>query len=129
MKRLIATILLIIYFVASSGATVQLHYCMDKLVSWGLDGPSTKKCTGCGMDKKGHNGCCHDENKLIKIEKEHKASFLLLKFSYLSLSLIAPLNLNDAPLVSDRVLFIPSVHAPPRASKVPTFLAVCNFRI
>ena len=36
MKKLLITILALVYLTVSSGATVNLHYCMGKLMSWDL---------------------------------------------------------------------------------------------
>ena len=129
MKRLIATIFLVIYFVTSSGATIQLHYCMDKLMSWDVNGSSQSKCGTCGMKKKGHKGCCHDENRFIKIEKAHQASTLLYflqKFNPEFSSIALP---NSIGRVVNPILSHPSNHAPPGLLKVPLYISNSVFRI
>jgi hypothetical protein len=75
MKKIVATIFLLTYFVGSSGATIQLHYCMDKLIGWSLSSKEKSRCGKCGMEKKIQKGCCHDESKLVKLDKAYKASF------------------------------------------------------
>jgi hypothetical protein len=129
MKRLIATICLLCYFGASSGATIQLHYCMDKLVSWSLNTKEKFKCSVCGMQKKGHKGCCHDDNKQIKIEKDYKASGIIYDFSGISLlPLKYPTEVQTLHSLIDTEIYTFS-HAPPRTLKVPAYLSNRVFRI
>ena len=130
MKKFFVTILALIYLTVSSGATVHLHYCMGKLMSWGLSDKEAGKCGTCGMQKAGHKGCCHDEQKLVKSEKDQKkpeAAFQSLKistdaiaFNYVELPLLYP---------SSTVLENPTAHAPPRLGTVPIFVLNCSFRI
>ncbi|HEY4206556.1 MAG TPA: hypothetical protein VGM31_07085, partial [Puia sp.] len=80
MKKVLVTILAFLYLSTSMGATVHLHYCMGKLVGWGLLDNGGKACLSCGMLKQAAGdgcmvamkGCCHDEQKLIKNEKDQK---------------------------------------------------------
>ena len=78
MKKLLATILAVVYLTASAGASLHLHYCMDKLVGWTLwsNGAKEDSCSKCGMAKTEatDNGCCKDEHKLIKLKDVHKAA-------------------------------------------------------
>lgn len=54
------------------GATVHLHYCMEKFVGWSFwHDEKDNECGKCGMtEKKG--GCCKDEHKQIKIEADQQ---------------------------------------------------------
>jgi len=85
MKKLLITITALVYFAVSSGATVNLHYCMGKLMSWDLSAKSKGKCDSCGMEKTGHKGCCHDEHKQLKVEKDQKVSESAFQFLWLAL--------------------------------------------
>lgn len=76
MKKLFVLILSILYLGSSVGATINLHFCMNKLVSWGIShvehgGSST--CDFCGMMKDGEtdNGCCKDEQRQVKLDIAH----------------------------------------------------------
>jgi hypothetical protein len=138
MKKFFATILTLIYLSTSVGATVHLHYCMGKLVSWGLSDNESKKCTFCGMPKNsmaGHcmavkGGCCKDEHKHLKINKDQKATVSAYKFLSLSFNRVPGdfANLPDSYVASD-ILGYPTTNAPPEINKVPVFLLNCNFRI
>jgi hypothetical protein len=69
MKRLLALILSFSFIAASSGASVNIHYCRGKVsaVSWSiLPTPSCK----CG--KKTMKGCCKTETRLVKLTDNAK---------------------------------------------------------
>ena len=130
MKKFLITIWPIVYITASCGATIHLHYCMGKLESWGLSAKHDAKCSACGMHKTGHKGCCRDEQKLVKIEKDQKISESAFQFLIIS---------SDAATISSpicSIIFSSSIvikdqtaHAPPRSGVVPVFILNCNFRI
>src|ERR1700744_5183401 len=72
MKRLLVTILSILYMASATGATIHVHYCMGKLISASFVHHGADKCGRCGMKRtaKG-NGCCKDEHKTIKASDQH----------------------------------------------------------
>ncbi len=72
MKKILVSILAVFYLASSVGATVHLHYCMDKFIDWSLAKGDGDKCNKCGMEKDG--GCCKDEQKLVKNNTDQKAS-------------------------------------------------------
>ena len=130
MKKVVATIFLLTYFVASSGATIQLHYCMDKIVGWSLASKGKAKCEKCGMAKKGHKGCCHDENKIIQVDKDHKASFN--SYELFKLQQLSPTNSLEKLVsinVFNPVTSFPTNNAPPILQTVPIYLSNSVFRI
>ncbi|MHA4807891.1 HYC_CC_PP family protein [Flavitalea flava] len=137
MKKFITAILAILYLGTSIGAPLHLHYCMGKLVSWGLIDHEAKNCGNCGMLRKMNAkqcatkmNCCKDDHKLIKSDKDQKVSssaYELLK--------IHPdaLVLNYGSLADTAVNSFstehPNANAPPQRGKVPLFLLNRNFRI
>jgi hypothetical protein len=138
MKKLLVTILAFVYLSTSMGATMHLHYCMGKLASWGLIDKEGKNCATCGMAKKTSNpgcvtaktGCCKDEHKLIKTDKDQKVPQSDLQFSKIFAEALAAHNpaLLVSPFSSLAVAF-PNSNAPPLTSKNPIFLLNRNFRI
>lgn len=72
MKKLLAAILLSIYFFFSTGFVVSLHYCMDRLASAQVGTSLGDKCDYCGMQKDGH--CCRDEVRVVKVQSLHLAA-------------------------------------------------------
>ena len=73
MKKTLLILLAIVYLASSAGATLQFHYCMDKLVGIGLHGSDSAMCAKCGMKKQ--EGCCKDEAKQIKLSDDQKPAF------------------------------------------------------
>ena len=71
MKKILVSIFAVFYLVSSVGATVHLHYCMDKFINWSLL-KGGEKCNKCGMEKDG--SCCKDENKFVKNNIDQKVA-------------------------------------------------------
>jgi len=138
MKKALATILAIIYLSTSMGATIHLHYCMGKLVAWGLLDRDNKDCVSCGMPKQqasegcmvAMKGCCHDEHKQIKNEKDQKADQASLEYAKI-FTPVAILSYNTwtDPFVASPVQTLPVIKGPPLITDIPVFLRNCNFRI
>lgn len=131
MKKFIVTILAFLYITASVGATVHLHYCMDKLVNLGLWHNNDKKCGKCGMAKsqEKENGCCKDEHKQVKLESDHKGAATYLLSELISFALPTPVfELPDInlPTVTEQN---PLSHAPPRSGDIAVYIRNCVFLI
>ena len=140
MKKLLVTILALVYLTASVGATVHLHYCMDKLVSWGFAHEKSDKnsCPYCGMNKTAGDkhcsqeskGCCKDEQKQIKGEKDQKISENGFDVSKLAIQSVTHSSLTvDNVNVFTTSIEYPLTHAPPRSKTISLFVRNCVFRI
>lgn len=133
MKRFLLLILSVCYLTASSGAVVHLHYCMDKLIGWGLweNKDKADKCDKCGMAKSGKKkSCCKDENKFVKIEKDQKTTEASFKLSQ-PVTAVAAVNLifnTPVYFLSSATIYTES-NAPPLSALADTYLLNCNFRI
>ncbi|MDX3916875.1 hypothetical protein H8S90_01475 [Olivibacter sp. SDN3] len=133
MKKILLIILTFFYLGTSTGFTMHLHYCMEKLVDTSLWHGQDDACEVCGMTKKSKkkNDCCKDEHKQVKLDKVHKSSEnTFLEFQ--KISFLLPKIPND---ISD-YLIIPSVteenpvsNSPPAAIKTPLYLKNQVFRI
>ncbi|HWB93409.1 MAG TPA: hypothetical protein VG605_16220 [Puia sp.] len=138
MKKILAAILAIVYLSTSLGATIHLHYCMGRLVSWGLMEHAGKSCDFCGMRKMrasgecmaGMKNCCHEESKQIKIGKDQKTA---QEFSLMVKTVPAVADLPRpvwmSPVLLSPVFSQPVSHGPPLVNAMPVFLRNCNFRI
>ena len=82
MKKFVAFILAILYLNASVGATVHLHFCMDKFIGWNLLNGDRHRCHKCGMEKDGD--CCKDETKLVKNNIDQKLAESAIQFIQLA---------------------------------------------
>ena len=126
MKKVFAFILAIVYLSSVAGATVHLHFCMDKLVNWTLKDEGSK-CQNCGMEKDG--GCCKDESKFVKntIDQSATGAIQLLQapaidtnFSFTKVADSYSFSyINDYPVS----------HAPPLRTGSDILLHNCIFRI
>ncbi len=76
MKKLFASILLLIYFTVNTGFVVSIHYCMDKVESVELGGISDE-CGNCGM-KVANKACCKDDVKLIKMTVDQPVAKMIV---------------------------------------------------
>lgn len=139
MKKFIVSILALVYLSSSMGATVYRHYCMDKLVAWGLghEKSSKKSCPYCGMDKtsqdkhcvKESKGCCKYEQSVVKLQNDQKVSEVAFQFSQISVA-IAPVSSDYSfEYVSSLTEEYPLTHAPPRTQNISLFVLNCVFRI
>ena len=70
-KKFAVIVLLIFYSIGTIGATIHLHYCMNRFVGWSLWHSKESKCSKCGMKEKS-NGCCKDEHKQIKLKSDQR---------------------------------------------------------
>ena len=138
MKRVIASILAVLYLSTSMGATVHLHYCMGHLVGWGLVDRESKDCIACGMAKGramtgcsvGMKNCCHDEHKHLQNSRAQKPAQDWTEWNLAPALAAAPLWQGwNEPVFVTPVLARPVAHGPPLIGGVPFFLRHCNFRI
>ena len=138
MKKLLAFILTLIYLSTSIGATVHLHYCMGRLMSWGFTDHNNANCQFCKLPKENKDkhckafnyGCCKDVHKQIKIGKDQKSAGFA--FHFLKTSLATPLiSHTDLPgtYISSTTIEYPAINAPPGINKVPVFIRNCVFLI
>ena len=131
MKRIAALILIMLYFVTSTGATLHYHYCMGEIANSSIWGNTEKKCGKCGMDKKESkdNGCCKDESQWIKIKDDQKANTAQVEISKLQLEAISFVIFNSDLLASQGHRPHAESKALLRSCKLPTYLLNCVFRI
>lgn len=131
-KKFLTAILALLYFATSTGATVHMHYCMGKLVENKLWHSKAEKCGQCGMTKSPQkdNGCCKDEQKRLKIEKEHKVTETVIP-GIEAASLAFPVSYIEGPAIalSSITEENPTSNAPPRSSESPIYKRNCVFRI
>lgn len=132
MKRFAVIILTLVYLIAATGTTVNLHYCMGELADFSLWGPKNKTCGKCGMEKAASqdNGCCKDEQKQVKLEDDHKLSQTFFTWNVPApathIVVYYPVSDLAATLATEE---FPVSHAPPLTGKAPTYLRYCVFRI
>lgn len=129
MKKIFATILVLAYFVASTGIVVSFHYCMDRLQSVQLGDNHTDNCDDCGMPKRDNKGCCKDEIKVLKLQISHTTPQVLTAGpSFIPSLPLVPVNFLVPPLFTSTEKASSVAHSPP-LSLQDTYLRNCVFRI
>ena len=64
-----------VYGTTTVGATVHLHFCMNKFISFNFTETENKTCGKCGMKESAtKKGCCKDEVKQLKIDNDYQKS-------------------------------------------------------
>ena len=137
MKRAITSILAVLYLSTSMGATVHFHYCMNRLVGWGLADGESKFCESCGMEKKtvmdgcsvGMKDCCHDEHKQFQSDRAQKPAQSWAGWNPAPAVAVLPYIGWNEPVVVSPSQAHPVGNGPPIDGKVPVFLRNSNFRI
>ncbi|MEY4279182.1 MAG: hypothetical protein RL377_1186 [Bacteroidota bacterium] len=122
-KKILVILLLVMYSASTMGATIHVHYCMNKIAGWSFSSEKKDKCARCGMK---NTGCCKDEQKQLKVASEQqKSSFNAnLNFQVASpFSFFSEFNTNAAICINK--FPIANLHAPPLLLKKhhPAFLA------
>lgn len=131
MKKFLATILAFLYLATTTGATVHMHYCMDKLVELNLWHSEKDQCSNCGMENSQQdNGCCKDEHKQVKLENDHYKAGTAFQAMQLT-ALALPVYFNEiTPVTFSSVTEEnPRSHAPPRSCDIAIYKRNCVFRI
>ncbi len=130
MKRAVVAIFALFYLAVSSGFTVHLHYCMNRLAGWGLIHSNKDKCGVCGMHKGNAKGCCEDKHQVVKFTHDQKLTDnTFVKIQKLNLSVPEhefPGNTCTSLLNETWELYnLP----PPHLRSIPLFICFCNYRI
>jgi hypothetical protein len=137
MKRVIASILFVLYFTSSSGATFHLHFCMNELVSISLNEhkEGVDACSFCSMEKPGGDkcamktkDCCKDKKVEVKTDKDQRAAHLFdhTKTQFPEFVLVAYANGIIAPISSPIKI---CDKAPPGVRTLPDFIRNRVFRV
>lgn len=132
MKKFLLGILTIFYFGVSTGATLQVHYCMGKMVDVDLVNKDSGHCHKCGMKKmNGKKGCCHDEQKVIKITSDQNSTDAAYQMVQLhSVAIIKHYaKLPAIPISSSLIENNTGVNGLFRDSQVAVYIRNCVFRI
>lgn len=129
MKKVLVSILLISYAFASSGASVDLHYCMGKIIGWDFDYTAKAGCSNCGMQTKPAKNCCDNKQINPKIDKEQQAAYNNISLSNELTAIVPAFSFLNNAGYSSIVAAQPSIHGPPLINPASLYLFNCNFRI
>lgn len=132
MKRILVTILSVLYMISATGATVHIHYCMGEFMDAGFSHDAEGNCAKCGMKKSISKGCCKDEQKTIKAS-DHQTTKVSFDLAYYPATLPLPVHYTavyNLHYAYSRTTNIDRAHAPPSLWRTcPIYIQVRNFRI
>ncbi len=132
MKKAFVAILAVLYLATSTGASLNMHYCMGKLSGWEVGHEPAKKCGKCGMKKqaKKGNGCCRDEQKFIKQTADHKTADQAIHTVFVMAAAL-PTEIVEYRAITFKSAASahPRSHAPPDDMGAPLYVRNCVFLI
>ena len=130
-QKFFSAILILLYCSTTTGATLQMHYCMGDLVERNFFHNETEPCSNCGMEKEKseESGCCKNENEFVKADHFQlapDASFSILQ----SLSLPISISYIDVPVAFSSITEEnPTSNAPPDKAGIAIYKRNCVYRI
>lgn len=129
-KKFLAVMLCVVYATASSGATLNFHYCMGKFIGLDVTAPISAKCSNCGMTKENRKGCCNDKHATFSLQKDQLASHI----NNLSNNFFVYLSHTNLSLENSFLIFFTdnntrTTHSPPLIQPVSAFILHGVFRI
>ncbi len=130
MKKVIASISFLCYFIVTSGFVISSHYCMNQLASVHLFETSPDVCGRCGMETHESNGCCRDEVKVVKLEQDQN-KLIITNFE---LPILEPIQTVPSPFLNSSFCNTDETrhfhnHSPPLLSEQDIYLQINVFRI
>jgi hypothetical protein len=130
MKRVLTSLIAMVYFVISSGMVMSIHYCMGKISSVDINHNKTETCV-CGMSLKetSNKGCCKTEFKMVKLEDTHKAAYAFYEIQAPAVLLPSVTSLFQQVDLQQSAEVYADIHGPPLLSEQDTYLFNCVFRI
>ena len=130
MKKVVLSIIALVYFFAVTGWEINIHYCMGHVDSVSLLSVKKDTCDTCGMSRSDNNGCCHDENQFVRLAQDQK---LTSSFHYkITAPVTESLTNQSTYTISSAIPFNPSssiseLDLPPPSN--PLFIRNRVFRI
>ena len=111
------------------GMTVEIHYCMGKVVAATLAKQDAEDaCTKCGMEKQAQKGCCQDEAKVIKTDSAKKTeNTVLAPFSFALTPSSPQFQLVQSTLLQAEKAQLSANESP--GGSLPLYIRNCLFRI
>jgi hypothetical protein len=126
-KKAVVILLLVLYSASTIGATINMHYCMNKFAGFSFKEVKKDKCPKCGMK---NTGCCKDEKKQIKLTLDQQKAAYQASFIFQPIVLANSFQISATPLVAtfQKQGWI-STHAPPLLSHINVQAYFSNFLI
>jgi len=129
MKKILATILLILYLMPTFGLNVTVHYCFGKIASVSLGSSATNQCV-CGI-KKTTRSCCIDKNFTFQVDDNQiKTQNCVISINKsLGIKALNPISFKFEQLNFSLVVFKHNFYHPPNKAILPLYILNQVFRI
>ena len=128
MKKVLLSILTVIYMAATCGIAMEVHYCMGKQAGVEFYGSKTDKCGKCGMTEK-KDGCCKDEHQFYKLSDSHKNVLNDIDYSYIEFPVFYTYSLYNWQIADKETTTSKNIHAPPNIGGPSINVRNCVFTI
>ena len=128
MKKLAASILLLVYFTVSTGFVVSIHYCMNRVNGVELGDNSSEECGKCGMKIGDSDGCCKNDVKIVKMQVDQAFAKVMTVNFALSLPELLINEYSTGLDINSLHEDYPLTHGPP-LSEQDIYLRNCVFRL
>jgi len=127
MKKILISIVALLYMAVSSGIAMDIHYCMGKKIGVDFYSNENNLCGKCGMKHK--KGCCGDEHKFYKLSDSHKniSNDISFTTSSVALNTAYPIYIEQFPINLSLQTY--TDYSPPDYSKRPVRLLNGVFRL
>lgn len=131
MKKLVASLLIILYSMASMGANIVTHFCMGDPMDTSLGYAETALCSECPMSQhmqENPEDCCTAENTFVKVlaDQDYAPALTVPSVPVFTVNFILPelnaLTFSDTDHHSE----ITGSDIPP---KIPIYQRNCIYRI
>ena len=129
MKKLVATISVLTYFVMTCGVIVNLHYCMGRVQSMEFYGSTKNFCNKCVMPLEDSKGCCKEEVKILKLQDDQNKAQISFSIKNIVTAVTIPSEFIIASVYNENRSSDHNVNPPPLLAKQDTYLQNCVFRI
>jgi hypothetical protein len=83
MKKILLSLLAVLYLGISSGIAMDIHYCMGKISQVKFYGKANSNC-----DKTGKKSCCSEKYKFYKLSTAHNTVFNNISFATTGVAII-----------------------------------------
>lgn len=94
MKKILAILIMLVYLPAIAGVGFSTHFCAGKVKSTTVFSFSNHSCCS---DKEEQNGCCSNQLKIVKLEKDQLSSSFRFPVKQLSQLVFIPSSVVDLP--------------------------------
>ena len=129
MKKVLASISVLIYFAMTCGVIVNLHYCMGRVQSVDFYGAEKKVCDVCGMSLKNTHGCCKEEVKILKLHDDQNKAQASYSIKSIDVTATVPSDFIVTSISNIGKTSHFNDHSPPLLTRQDTYLQNCVFRI